>query len=64
MFVCSFFLFFSGCLIIYRWDGKGLSGHGKVIFDALSDLVDDTIKMFYDRHQVDVTKSVRDLVSV
>ncbi|XXG70517.1 hypothetical protein AAC387_Pa06g3264 [Persea americana] len=44
-----------------RWDGKGLSGHGKVIFDALSDLVDDTIKMFYDRHQVDVTKSVRDL---
>ena len=24
---------------VQSWDGKGLSGHGKIIFDAFKDLV-------------------------
>ncbi|XXG70515.1 hypothetical protein AAC387_Pa06g3263 [Persea americana] len=44
-----------------RWDGDGLSGHSKVIFDALDELVDDTIKMLFDRHQVDAMQSVQEL---
>ena len=51
--------------MIYRWDGKGLSGPSKVIFEVLDDLVRDTTNtlMFHHGNINDVTEDFRDLVS-
>ena len=47
-----------------RWDGKGLSGPSKVIFDVLDDLVRDATKILYLQEKIDVTEDFRDIVSV
>ncbi|KAL4562406.1 hypothetical protein LXL04_034609 [Taraxacum kok-saghyz] len=48
---------------IRRWDGKGLSGPSKVIFEVLDDLVRDTTNtlMFHHGNINDVTEDFRDL---
>lgn len=47
-----------------RWDGKGLSGPSKVIFDVLDDLVRDTTETLVLQGNIDVIEDFRDLVSV
>ena len=46
-----------------RWDGKGLNGPSKVIFDVLDNLVTDTTKELVLQGKIDVTEDFRDLVS-
>ncbi|KVI00937.1 Terpene synthase, metal-binding domain-containing protein [Cynara cardunculus var. scolymus] len=46
---------------IHRWDGKGLSGPSKVIFNVLDDLVRDASKILFLQEQIDVTEDFRDL---
>ncbi|PWA94009.1 geranyllinalool synthase [Artemisia annua] len=46
---------------IYRWDGKGLNGPSKAIFDVLDDLVTDTTKELVLQRKIDVTEDFRDL---
>ncbi|CAI9270106.1 unnamed protein product [Lactuca saligna] len=46
---------------IRRWDGKGLSGPSKVIFDVLDDLVRDTTETLVLQGNIDVIEDFRDL---
>ncbi|KAI3697983.1 hypothetical protein L6452_31092 [Arctium lappa] len=46
---------------IHRWDGKGLSGPSKVIFNVLDDLVTDATKILALQEKIDVTEDFRDL---
>ncbi|KAI3510369.1 hypothetical protein L1887_17308 [Cichorium endivia] len=46
---------------IRRWDGNGLSGPSKVIFDVLDDLVRETTRTLLLHGNVDVTEDFRDL---
>ncbi|GKA76902.1 geranyllinalool synthase [Tanacetum coccineum] len=44
-----------------RWDGKGLNGPSKAIFDVLDDLVTDTTKELVLQGKIDLTEDFRDL---
>ncbi|KAL6992614.1 geranyllinalool synthase [Sarracenia purpurea var. burkii] len=46
---------------VQRWDGKGLSGHGKIIFEALDDFVSDIGKKHLHQQGSDVTEYLRDI---
>ncbi|KAI7981277.1 (E,E)-geranyllinalool synthase [Camellia lanceoleosa] len=46
---------------IQRWDGKGLIGHAKIIFDALDDLVSDTAKKHLHQQGSDITENLHDI---
>lgn len=46
-----------------RWDGEGLSGPSKVIFDVLDDLVRDITKTLVLGGKIDLTEDFRHLVS-
>ncbi|KAI3697982.1 hypothetical protein L6452_31090 [Arctium lappa] len=46
---------------IHRWDGRGLNGPSKVIFDVLDDLVRDATNMLVLHKKIDVTEDFRDL---
>ncbi|GJY13172.1 (E,E)-geranyllinalool synthase-like protein [Tanacetum coccineum] len=46
---------------VYRWDGKGLNGPSKAIFDVLDDLVTDTTKELVLQGKIDLTEDFRDL---
>ncbi|KAJ0808596.1 putative alpha-farnesene synthase [Helianthus annuus] len=46
---------------INRWDGNGLSGPSKVIFDVLDDLVKDVTKTLVLRGKIDLTEDFRGL---
>ncbi|KAA8515305.1 hypothetical protein F0562_018465 [Nyssa sinensis] len=43
------------------WDGKGLSGHGKIIFDALDNLVTDIAAKHRHQKDTDITKDLQDI---
>ena len=53
------FLFY----FINRWDGKDLSGYGKIIFDVLDDFVSDIANKHYHQQGSDITENLRDIVS-
>nr|GEW59040.1 (E,E)-geranyllinalool synthase [Tanacetum cinerariifolium] len=44
-----------------RWDGKGLNGPSKAIFDVLDDLVTNTIKELVLQGKIDIIEDFRDL---
>ncbi|KAI8001080.1 (E,E)-geranyllinalool synthase [Camellia lanceoleosa] len=46
---------------VQRWDGNGLSGHGKIIFDALEDLVSDIGNKHLHQQGSDITKNLKDI---
>nr|XP_043610705.1 (E,E)-geranyllinalool synthase [Erigeron canadensis] len=46
---------------IHRWDGEGLTGPSKVIFEVLDDLVRDTTKTLVLDGKIDMTEEFRDL---
>ncbi|KAF8413939.1 hypothetical protein HHK36_001935 [Tetracentron sinense] len=46
---------------VRRWDGKSLSSHSKVIFDALDNLVSDITKTHFDQHGRDIRKSLQEI---
>ncbi|KAH7859314.1 hypothetical protein Vadar_034484 [Vaccinium darrowii] len=46
---------------IQRWDGKGLCGHDKIIFEALDGLVSDIAKKYLHQQGSDVTENLRDI---
>ncbi|KAG7962216.1 hypothetical protein I3843_09G054400 [Carya illinoinensis] len=46
---------------VRRWDAKGLSGHGKVIFDALDNLVTEIAAKYFQEEGSDVTSKLRDM---
>ncbi|KAF7844906.1 (E,E)-geranyllinalool synthase [Senna tora] len=46
---------------IQRWDSKGLSGHSKVIFDALDNVVSEAAARYLLRQGIDITNTLRDL---
>ncbi|KAA8519831.1 hypothetical protein F0562_014079 [Nyssa sinensis] len=46
---------------VQKWDGKGLSGHGKIIFDVLDNLVSDIAAKYLHDQGSDITKSLRDI---
>nr|GEU66338.1 geranyllinalool synthase [Tanacetum cinerariifolium] len=46
---------------VYRWDGKGLNGPSKAIFDVLNDLVTDTTKELVLQGKIDVIEDFKDL---
>ncbi|KAG5561552.1 hypothetical protein RHGRI_004560 [Rhododendron griersonianum] len=45
----------------YRWDGKGLCGHGRIIFEALDGLVTDIAKKHLRQQGSDITDNLRDI---
>ena len=45
-----------------RWEPKGLTGHGKTIFNALKDLVDDVSGQFFNKNGYDIKAYLQDLV--
>ncbi|KAK1309093.1 S-linalool synthase [Acorus calamus] len=45
---------------VQRWEGGGLSGHSKIIFDALNDLVDDVASKAFVQHGRDIRKRLHD----
>ena len=47
-----------------RWNGKGLSGHSKIIFDALDNLVSEIAAKYLQKEGRDITKSLQDIVSL
>ncbi|KAG7962215.1 hypothetical protein I3843_09G054300 [Carya illinoinensis] len=46
---------------VQRWDAKGLSGHSKVIFDALDNLVTEISAEYFQQEGRDVTSKLRDV---
>ncbi|GMP72619.1 hypothetical protein CsSME_00030574 [Camellia sinensis var. sinensis] len=46
---------------VQRWDGNGFSGHGKIIFDALEDLVSDNGNKHLHQQGSDITKNLKDI---
>jgi len=47
-----------------RWDSKGLSSHGKVIFEALDNLVSEASGKYVEQGGIhDIQSSLQDLVS-
>uniref|UniRef100_A0A2N9HUN3 Uncharacterized protein n=1 Tax=Fagus sylvatica TaxID=28930 RepID=A0A2N9HUN3_FAGSY len=46
---------------IQRWNGKGLSGHSKIIFDALDNLVSEIAAKYLQQEGRDITKSLQDI---
>ncbi|KAI8525459.1 hypothetical protein RHMOL_Rhmol13G0231900 [Rhododendron molle] len=47
---------------VQRWDGKGLSGHGDIIFRALDDVVNEIAKNHVQQYDgIDITENLRDL---
>ncbi|BBH00094.1 terpene synthase 04 [Prunus dulcis] len=43
------------------WEPKGLTGHGKTIFNALKDLVDDVSGQFFNKNGYDIKAYLQDL---
>ncbi|PQQ05100.1 S-linalool synthase-like [Prunus yedoensis var. nudiflora] len=48
-------------LTVMRWEPKGLTGHGKTIFNALKDLVDDISGHFFNKNGYDIKAYLQDL---
>ncbi|KAL6287530.1 hypothetical protein ACE6H2_011920 [Prunus campanulata] len=48
-------------LTVMRWEPKGLTGHGKTIFNALKDLVDDISGQFFNKNGYDIKAYLQDL---
>lgn len=46
----------------YRWQEKELDGHGKAIFKALKDFVDDISWQFFKQNGYDIKSYLHDLV--
>ncbi|KAM1187874.1 hypothetical protein ACFX2J_023747 [Malus domestica] len=46
---------------VERWQEKGLDGHGKAIFKALKDFVDDISWQFFKQNGYDIKSSLQDL---
>ncbi|KAG5561541.1 hypothetical protein RHGRI_004549 [Rhododendron griersonianum] len=46
---------------VTRWDGKGLCGHGRIIFEALDGLVTDNAKKHLRQQGSDITDNLRDI---
>ncbi|KAI8567584.1 hypothetical protein RHMOL_Rhmol02G0133200 [Rhododendron molle] len=46
---------------VQRWDGKGLCGHGRIIFEALDGFVTDIAKKHLCQHGSDITDNLRDI---
>ncbi|GMY37277.1 S-linalool synthase-like [Fagus crenata] len=46
---------------VQRWDAKGLRGHGKIIFDALDNLVSELASKYLQKEGRDITKSLQDI---
>ncbi|XP_071721030.1 S-linalool synthase [Rutidosis leptorrhynchoides] len=46
---------------VHRWDGKGLIGSSKIIFDVLDDLVRNTTMTMIHHGNVDLTQDFRDI---
>lgn len=46
-----------------RWDAEGLGGHGKIIFNALNDLVSEMSKKHLKQQGTNITNYLRDIVS-
>ncbi|KAL5579378.1 hypothetical protein UlMin_011820 [Ulmus minor] len=46
---------------IRRWDGKVLSGEGRIIFDALDNVVSEMAMTYFKREGIDITNNLRDL---
>ncbi|XP_020415682.1 S-linalool synthase [Prunus persica] len=45
----------------YSWEPKGLTGHGKTIFNALKDFVDDISGKFFNKNGYDIKAYLQDL---
>ncbi|KAL5579379.1 hypothetical protein UlMin_011821, partial [Ulmus minor] len=46
---------------IRRWDAKILSGEGRIIFDALDNVVSEMAMTYFKREGIDITNNLRDL---
>ncbi|KAA8519834.1 hypothetical protein F0562_014076 [Nyssa sinensis] len=46
---------------VQKWEGKGLSGHGKTIFEALDHLVSDIAAKHLQQQERDITQDLRDI---
>ncbi|CAL2249697.1 unnamed protein product [Prunus armeniaca] len=46
---------------VNRWEPKGLTGHGKTIFNALKDLVDDISGQFFNKNGYDIKAFLQEL---
>ncbi|KAF5474346.1 hypothetical protein F2P56_006251 [Juglans regia] len=46
---------------VQRWDARGLSGHSKVIFDALDNLVTEIAAKYFQQEGRDITCKLRDM---
>ncbi|XP_059440431.1 S-linalool synthase-like [Corylus avellana] len=46
---------------VQRWDSKGLSGHSKIIFDALDNLVREIAKKYLQQQGRDIINNLQDL---
>ncbi|XP_059435952.1 S-linalool synthase-like [Corylus avellana] len=46
---------------VQRWDGKGLSGHSKIIFDALDNLVSEIATQYLQQQGRDIINNLQDL---
>ncbi|XP_043700053.1 S-linalool synthase [Telopea speciosissima] len=46
---------------VRRWNCMSLRGHGKIIFDALDNLVTDIGKVYFEQHRQNIMKYLRDL---
>ncbi|XAR66426.1 Alpha-farnesene synthase, partial [Bertholletia excelsa] len=46
---------------VQRWDGKGLTGHGKVIFHALDNLVLEIATKYFHQHGYDITENLQNM---
>jgi geranyllinalool synthase len=49
--------------IYNRWDAKGLSGHSKIIFDALNNLVREIATKYLQQEGLDIINNLQDIVS-
>lgn len=49
--------------IYNRWDAKGLSGHSKIIFDALDNLVREIATKYLQQEGRDIINNLQDIVS-
>lgn len=58
-----FLIFLISLIDNNRWEGEGLSGHGKVIFHALDDLVCDIALKIFNQHGHDAKTLLQDIVS-
>ncbi|XP_058196741.1 (E,E)-geranyllinalool synthase-like [Rhododendron vialii] len=46
---------------VQRWDGKGLSGHGDIIFRGLEDIVSEIAENHVQQYGIDITENLRHL---